>query len=64
MVKIYNRDGTYKEYDEDEVEVITITSDNIKEIKNYRDGVNIYFKDGTIKFLNNANTDGFSIIFE
>lgn len=63
MVKIYKQDGTYKEYSEDEVEVITITSDNLKRIESYKNGVNVYFKDGTIKFINNAKTDGYSITF-
>lgn len=61
MVRIYNRDGSCREYSEDEVDVITITADNIAAMKNHNNGVNIIFKDGSIKFIDNAETDGISL---
>lgn len=63
MERIYNTDGNYKDYSDDEVEIITITSDNIHRLDNYKDGVNIYFKDGTVKFIDDAKTDGESVTF-
>lgn len=58
-MRVYNQDGTYKDYSEDEVDTITITSENIVKMKNYKNGVNIIFKDGSIKFIDNAETDGY-----
>lgn len=63
MHKIYNTDGTYKEYSDDQVKIITV--ENIKEFENYKNGVNFYLKDGSVHFIANATVgkDGQSVTF-
>ncbi|MET3505501.1 hypothetical protein [Halalkalibacter oceani] len=60
-MRIYNKDGTHRVLSEDEVDIITITPDSINKVENYKNGVNIYFKDGTFKFIDKAKTDGIGI---
>lgn len=63
-MKIYNMDGTTKELNEDQYEVITFKAGDITSMKNIKNGVNLYFKDGTVKFIDNAKTDGMTLEFE
>ena len=63
MHRIYNKDGSYQDYSDEEVKVITITNDNLDKLENEEDGVRIFFKDGTSEFFKGAYTDGQSLEF-
>lgn len=64
MIPVYQKDGTVRYYSEDEIDVIIINSDNVSKLSDYNDGINIYFRDGSVMFVSNATTDGISIEFE
>lgn len=61
MHNIFTKDGTIVEVEDDQVEVMNITSDNLVGMGNYKNGVTLSFKDGSTQFIGNAKTDGESI---
>jgi len=63
MVRIFYKDGTYKDLSKDEVTVIKFDSDNFYKMDNYNNGVNVYFKDGNVEYINNAECNRDSITF-
>lgn len=63
-MRIYTKDGTYKEVDDTDVEVINIKSEDIHALVQVSTGVDIIMKDGSIKHIANAKTDGFQIEIE
>jgi len=59
-IPIYQKNGSVKHLNKNEIK---INSENAYRLENYNTGVNIHFTDGSVKFINNASTDGVSVEF-
>lgn len=62
-MKIYNKDRTFKEVDDKSVKVINIKPEDIFSLVQVSTGVDIIMKDGSIKHIPNAKTDGNQVVF-